>query len=83
MKNIVYIFLPKPVFLNLYINMFRGRMICVIMCVNFVLKLLTLLFSTPITIISYSAGKRHGADGTATAAGAAVYDFDANRHRRA
>ena len=30
-----------------------------------------------------SAAKRHGADGTATAAGAAVYDLDANRHRRA
>ena len=30
-----------------------------------------------------SVAKRHGADGTATAAGAAVYDFDANGHRRA
>ena len=32
--------------------------------------------------VNSSAGKRHGADGTATAAGAAVYDFDANWHRR-
>ena len=30
-----------------------------------------------------SVAKRHGADGTATAAGAAVYDFAANWHRRA
>ena len=39
--------------------------------------------ASPARALGASVAKRHGADGTATAAGAAVYDFDANGHRRA
>ena len=41
--------------LNLYVQICLDDVCVIKMCVNFVLKLLTLLFSTPITIISVTS----------------------------
>ena len=68
------------IYSDLYINLLLINIIEIIIALQ---VLLYIILSLCISNVAISVAKRHGADGTATAAGAAVYDFDANWHRRA